>query len=136
MSKPQNPIAAFQDYWIDAAQRWIPSLDVLRQRGNDHFEHAATKPRHPCYFVGFLPEPMPGQTVEDVFRAEAVFIETVARRRPQAEGKPMVIANCQAGWQIMMMATLNPDLAEPIMLAGSPKSSNCSPPPRRERPDR
>ena len=25
---------------------------------------------HPCYFVGFLPEPMPGQTVEDVCRAE------------------------------------------------------------------
>ena len=193
MSKPQNPIAAVQDYWIDAAQRWILSLDVLRQRGNDHFEHAAMKAphvlnfkvelvadgrrfsrpvnyglarvvppedappdprkppivvvdpraghgpgiggmkdhseigaalkaRHPCYFVGFLPEPMPGQTVEDVFRAEAVFIETVARLHPQAEGKPIVIANCQAGWQIMMMAALNPDLAGPIMLAGSPLS--------------
>jgi hypothetical protein len=26
---------------------------------------------HPCYFVGFLPEPVPGQTIEDVCRAEA-----------------------------------------------------------------
>jgi hypothetical protein len=26
---------------------------------------------HPCYFVGFLPNPMPGQTIEDVCGAEA-----------------------------------------------------------------
>ena len=193
MSDRKNPIGAFQDYWIDAAQRWMLSLDVLRQRGNNHFEHAAMKAphvldfkvelvadgrtlprpvnyglvrvvppvdappdpkkppiivvdpraghgpgiggmkhyseigaalkaRHPCYFVGFLPEPMPGQTVEDVFRAEAVFVETVAGLHAEAEGRPIVIANCQAGWQVMMMAALNPDLAGPIMLAGSPLS--------------
>jgi len=77
---------------------------------------------HPCYFVGFLPEPMPGQTVEDVCRAEAVFVEDVAARHPDAEGKPVIIANCQAGWQIMMMAAIRPDLTGPIMLAGSPLS--------------
>ena len=33
---------------------------------------------HPCYFVGFLPEPMPGQTIEDVCMAEAAFVEEVA----------------------------------------------------------
>jgi hypothetical protein len=125
------------EYWIDAWQRSILFLDVLRQRGNNSAEHNArsapnvlsfdvelvldgrslprpvnyglvriippkgtlidpTKrpfivfdPRachgpgiggmkhdseigvalaagHPCYFVGFLPEPMPGQTIEDV----------------------------------------------------------------------
>ncbi len=32
---------------------------------------------HPCYFVGFLPEPMPGQTIEDIARAEAIFLEKV-----------------------------------------------------------
>ena len=32
----------------------------------------AMKAGHPCYLVGFLPEPMPGQTLEDVGRAEAV----------------------------------------------------------------
>ena len=26
---------------------------------------------HPCYFIGFSPKPMPGQTIEDVCRAEA-----------------------------------------------------------------
>ena len=37
----------------------------------------ALKAGHPCYFVGFLPEPMPGQTIEDVCVAEAAFIEEV-----------------------------------------------------------
>ena len=32
----------------------------------------ALKAGHPCYFIGFLPEPMPGQTIEDVARAEGV----------------------------------------------------------------
>ena len=77
---------------------------------------------HACYFIGFLPEPVPGQTVEDVWRAEAAFVREVAARHPEAESKPVIIGNCQAGWQIMMMAALNPDLAGPIMLAGSPLS--------------
>ena len=77
---------------------------------------------HACYFVGFLPKPMPGQTIEDVCHAEAVFVEEVAERHPQAEGKPIVIANCQAGWQIMMMAATPAGATGPIMLAGSPLS--------------
>jgi len=31
----------------------------------------ALKAGHPCYFVGFLPDPMPGQTIQDVARTEA-----------------------------------------------------------------
>ena len=65
---------------------------------------------------------MPGQTIEDVCRAEAIFVEDVAARHPDAEGKPILIANCQAGWQIMMMAAINPNRTGPIMLAGSPLS--------------
>src|SRR3954447_1785811 len=185
-----GPVA---DYWIDAIQRSVLFLDVLRQRGNIARDHnarpapnvlhyqaellvdgrtldrpvnyalvrivppagmriAAEKrpfivvdPRaghgpgiggmkhdseigvalqagHPCYFVGFLPDPMPGQTIEDVCRAEALFVKAVAERHPDAEGKPVLIGNCQAGWQIMMMAAVNPDLCGPIMLAGSPLS--------------
>jgi hypothetical protein len=182
-----------QAYWIDAWQRSILTLDVLRRRAKDNEEHNAQNvpnvlqfkvelvcdgrklqrpvnyalvrvvppvgmqadlakppivvvdPRaghgpgiggmkqdseigvglaagHPCYFVGFLPNPIPGQTVEDVCLAEAVFIEEVVKRHPDAEGKPIIIANCQAGWQIMMMAAINPNLPGPIMLAGSPLS--------------
>src|SRR6201982_3156446 len=134
------------DYWVDAWQRSILLLDVLRQRGNNSIEHNARKepnvlsfdaelvldgrslprpvnyglvriiplqgtsvdpnkrpfivfdPRaghgpgiggmkhdseigvalaagHPSYFVGFLPEPVTGQTIEDVCHAEARLVE-------------------------------------------------------------
>ncbi|MGZ6164412.1 MAG: DUF3141 domain-containing protein, partial [Myxococcaceae bacterium] len=61
---------------------------------------AALAAGHACYFIGFLPDPVPGQTVEDVCLTEAAFLEEVAARHPEADGKPVVIANCQAGWQI------------------------------------
>jgi pimeloyl-ACP methyl ester carboxylesterase len=181
------------EYWVDAWQRSILLLDVLRQRGNNYVEYNARKaphvlsfdaelvldgrslprpvnyglvrivppkgiaidrrkrpfivfdPRaghgpgiggmkhdseigvalaagHPCYFVGFLPHPMPGQTVEDVCEAEARFVEDVVARHPEADGKPCLIGNCQAGWQVMMMSAIHPDLVGPIMLVGSPLS--------------
>jgi pimeloyl-ACP methyl ester carboxylesterase len=82
----------------------------------------AFKAGHPCYFVGFLPEPMPGQTIEDVARAEAIFLEKVINLHPDAEGKPCVIGNCQAGWAVMMLASTRPELFGPIIVAGSPLS--------------
>jgi pimeloyl-ACP methyl ester carboxylesterase len=82
----------------------------------------ALRAGHPVYFIGFLPKPEPGQTIEDVCHAEGTFIEDVAQRHAEAEGKPIVIANCQAGWQTMMMAAIRPDLTGPIILAGSPLS--------------
>jgi hypothetical protein len=182
-----------QDYLVDAWQRWVLSLDTLRERGNIYFRESERRapnvlqfafelvmdgrqlprpvnyalvriippegtpqdsgkppvvvvdPRaghgpgiggmkhdseigvalaagHPCYFIGFLPAPVAGQTVEDVCVAEAAFIAEVAHRHQQVEGKPIIIGNCQAGWQIMMMAALNPTLCGPILLAGSPLS--------------
>ena len=80
----------------------------------------AMKAGHPCYFIGFLPEPMPGQTIERIARAEAVFIETVISRHPEADGKPCVIGNCQAGWAVMILASLRPELFGPIIVAGAP----------------
>src|SRR5262249_57583853 len=82
----------------------------------------ALKAGHPCYFVGFLPEPMPGQTIADIARAEAVFLEKVIALHPQADGKPCVVGNCQAGWAIMILAALRPQLFGPIIVAGSPLS--------------
>src|SRR6195952_54961 len=75
---------------------------------------------HPCYFIGFLPDPMPGQTIETIARAEAVFIEKVTALHPDADGKPCVIGNCQAGWAIMILASLRPELFGPIIVAGAP----------------
>ena len=82
----------------------------------------ALRAGHPCYFVGFLPYPEPGQTVEDVVEAEIAFLRRVIERHPKTAEKPMVVGNCQAGWQIMMAAALEPDLFGPILIAGSPLS--------------
>jgi pimeloyl-ACP methyl ester carboxylesterase len=82
----------------------------------------ALKAGHPCYFIGFLPMPEPGQTLQDVAAAEAVFLERVIALHPNADGKPAVIGNCQAGWAVMMVAALRPDLFGPIIVAGSPLS--------------
>lgn len=186
-----GPFAAAMEYMVDAAQRSLLFIDVMRQSGNQYREHLAEtaphvldyeaevvldgrtldrpvnyilvriippddvsvdparrpfvvvdpraghgpgiggfkadseigvafKAGHPCYFVGFLPEPMPGQTIEDIARAEAIFLERVITLHPQADGKPCVIGNCQAGWAVMMLASLRPELFGPIIIAGSP----------------
>ncbi|AJY51759.1 DUF3141 domain-containing protein [Halomonas sp. KO116] len=83
---------------------------------------AALSAGHPCYFIGFGPDPEPGQTIEDVVLAEVAFLEKVIALHPHSEGKPAVVANCQAGWQILMAATLRPELFGPIIVAGTPVS--------------
>jgi len=82
----------------------------------------ALRAGHPCYFVMFFPEPVPGQTIASVARAEAVFLEEVNARHPNAEGKPFVIGNCQGGWALMLLAAAAPHLVGPVLLAGSPIS--------------
>ncbi|ASY57018.1 DUF3141 domain-containing protein [Sinorhizobium sp. CCBAU 05631] len=82
----------------------------------------AMRAGHPCYFIGFLPVPVPGQTIEDIARAEAAFLEAVMARHPDADGKPCVIGNCQAGWAVMILASLRPELFGPIIIAGTPLS--------------
>ncbi len=82
----------------------------------------ALKVGHPCYFVMFYPQPVPGQTIESVCSAEAQFLLKVNELHPGAEGKPFVIGNCQGGWALMMLAALAPQLVGPILLAGSPIS--------------
>src|SRR4051795_11064977 len=184
-------VASAVEYMMDAGQRSVLFLDVLRRRGDQYREHVAqtaphvlqyaaeliidgrkleqpvnyalvriippegveidlkrrpfivVDPRaghgpgiggfkadseigvamqagHPCYFVGFLPDPMPGQTIERIARAEALFIEKVISRHPEADGKPCVIGNCQAGWAVMILASLRPELFGPIIVAGAP----------------
>lgn len=184
-------VASGVEYMIDAGQRSVLLLDVMRQRGDQYREHVAQtaphvlqyaaeliidgrkldepvnyalvriippsgveidlerrpfivvdpraghgpgiggfkadseigvalKAGHPCYFVGFLPDPMPGQTIERIARAEALFIEKVISLHPRADGKPCVIGNCQAGWAVMILASLRPDLFGPLIIAGAP----------------
>src|ERR1700709_2103259 len=83
----------------------------------------AMKAGHPCYFIGFMPEPMPGQTIGDIAHAEGTFLEKVIALHPDADGKPCVIGNCQAGWAVMILASLRPELFGPLIIPGAPLSS-------------
>src|SRR5579863_794835 len=114
---------------IDAAQRPFVIVDPRAGHGPgiggfkaDSEIGVAFKAGHPCYFIGFLPDPMPGQTIGDIARAEAAFLEKVIALHPDADGKPCVIGNCQAGWAVMMLAAIRPELFGPIIVAGSPLS--------------
>lgn len=82
----------------------------------------ALRAGHPCYFIGFLPVPVAGQTLEDIGRAQAEFLRIVAERHPKAEGKPCVMGNCQAGWALAMLAAVKPGIVGPMILAGAPLS--------------
>src|ERR1700760_2395604 len=184
-------VAKAVEYMVDAGQRSVLFLDIMRQRGDQYRKHAAqtaphvlsyaaelimdgrkleqpvnyvlvrivppegteidmkrrpfvvVDPRaghgpgiggfkadskigvairgeHPSYFIGSLPEPMPGQTIERIAHAEAIFIEKVIERHPKADGKPCVIGNCQAGWAVMILASLRPELFGPLIIAGAP----------------
>jgi pimeloyl-ACP methyl ester carboxylesterase len=82
----------------------------------------ALRAGHPVYFVTFFPEPEPGQTIEDIGRAEVLFIRKVGELHPEGDGKPVVVGNCQAGWAIMMVAAAAPHDVGIVAVAGSPLS--------------
>jgi pimeloyl-ACP methyl ester carboxylesterase len=82
----------------------------------------AFKAGHPVYFIGFTVDPLEGQTIEDVAVAHTIFLQKVIELHPRAEGKPMLIGNCQAGWHALMAACIRPDLTGPVVLAGAPVS--------------
>ena len=77
---------------------------------------------HPCYFIGFSPTPEPEQTIEKIMLAEGQFIAHVRKLHPQIDEKPVIIGNCQAGWAVMLLAAIFPELCGPIIVAGSPLS--------------
>lgn len=76
---------------------------------------------HPVYFILFLTQPVPGQTIADVQQCQIYFLEEVAKRHPQAL-KPAIIGNCQAGWAAALIAADRPDVTGPLVLNGSPLS--------------
>jgi len=82
----------------------------------------AMRAGHPCYFVGFTPHPVPGQTIEDIMHAQTQFLEKIISLHPQCDSKPCVVGNCQAGWAVMMAAAARPELFGPVIISGSPLS--------------
>lgn len=119
-------IAPPKDIEIDLTRRPFVIVDPRAGHGSgiggfkaDSEIGVALKAGHPCYFVGFLPESMLGQTIEDIGRAEAVFLEKVIALRSKADGKPCIIGNCQAGWAIMMLAAIRPNCSVRLSLLAS-----------------
>jgi hypothetical protein len=76
---------------------------------------------HPVYFIHFSARPEPGQQFLDVIEGQVKFFERVVELHPDAP-RPFVIGNCQAGYQVLMVAMLRPDLFGPCLIAGSPMS--------------
>src|SRR5258707_244343 len=194
-------VASAVEYMVDAGQRRVLLLDIMRQRGDQYREHlaepapnvlsyaveliidgrkleqpvnyalvrnippkgveidlkrrpfvvidpraghgpgiggfkadseigVAMKAGHPCYFIGFLPEPMPGQTIERIARAEAIFLEKVIERHPDADGKPCFIGNTPSEGRIKMSEGAAVDLRNirsPIVVFCS-AGDNITPP--------
>lgn len=82
----------------------------------------AMRAGHAVYFITFRQEPEEKQTLLKVMLAEARFIEEIIARHPQCRAKPVVIGNCQAGWAMMALNALRPELFGPLMVVGSPLS--------------
>lgn len=82
----------------------------------------AMRAGHTVYFVTFRPEPEENQTLVTVMEAEARFMQEVIARHPQCPAKPVVIGNCQAGWAMMALNALHPELFGPLMIVGAPVS--------------
>jgi hypothetical protein len=76
---------------------------------------------HPVYFVGFFPEPCPGQTLADVLRALHRFVQEVVGRHPDV-APPILYGNCQAGWAVALLSADCEGLTGPAVLNGSPLS--------------
>ncbi len=122
-------IRAPQGITVDPAKRPVVVVDPRAGQGAgvggfkaDSEIGFALRAGHPVYFVGFYPEPVPGQTLEDIGAAESRFLEEVIRRHPGADNKPFVIGNCQAGWAVAALASVRPDLTGPVAIIGAPLS--------------
>ncbi len=76
---------------------------------------------HHTYFVSFSPHPCAGQTLSDVERLEARFLEIVHGRHPDLP-RPVVYGNCQAGWATAMLGADRPDVTGVMVLNGAPMS--------------
>ena len=118
-----------QGVTVDPAKRPVVVVDPRAGHGSgvggfklDSEIGFALRAGHPVYFIGFYTEPIPGQTLVDIGKAESRFLEEVIRRHPGAGDKPFVIGNCQAGWAVAALAAVRPELTGPVAFVGAPLS--------------
>ena len=70
----------------------------------------ALRAGHPVYFVAFYPGARARPDHRRYRMGRGAVPAQGAEQHPEADGKPMVVGNCQAGWAIMMLAAAAPDL--------------------------
>lgn len=109
----------------------LPALIIVDPRGGHGagiggFKEDSTlgeslRAGHPTYFIAFSHAPEPEQTLEAVGKAQIQFVEWVSNQHPEG-GKPVIIGNCQAGWAVMGLAALRPELPGLIIINGAPLS--------------
>ena len=103
---------------IDPRAGHGPGIGGFKQGSEAGF---ALRAGHPVYFAVFTPDPVEGQTLADVSKAETEFLRIIGERHP-TRGKPVIIGNCQGGWAAMLVGALDPDRAGPIVVNGAPMS--------------
>ncbi len=113
---------------VDAKRRPYVIIDPRGGHGpgiggfkDDSQVGVALRAGHPVYFVMFFRDPVPGQTLLDVCRAECEFVRRVRELHPKAP-KPAIVGNCQGGWSAMMLAAASPDDTGPVVVVGAPMS--------------
>jgi len=103
---------------IDPRAGQVPGIGGFK---DDSQVGVALRAGHPVYFLIFFACPEPGQTILDVTAVEQVFIKKVGELHPDSN-KPVLVGNCQAGWAVMMLASLDPDDVGVILINGAPLS--------------
>lgn len=103
---------------IDPRAGHGPGIGGFKQDSEAGF---ALRAGHPVYFAIFTPDPVEGQTLADVSKAEAEFVRIIGEAHP-TRGKPVIIGNCQGGWAAMLVGALDPDRSGPIVVNGAPMS--------------
>ena len=86
----------FQEYWIDAWQRSILTLDVLRERGNTFVERATENAPH---VLGFAFDPvLDGRTLASAGQLRSRRASSLPRARSIDPAKPpFVVVDPRAG---------------------------------------
>ena len=90
-----NAFSAASDYWIDAVQRSLMFFDVLRQRGNNYFEHeAAGKPP----LLGFGYEVViDGRDLEPPVNYMLLRVVPEPQHKANPKKRPIVVIDPRAG---------------------------------------
>ena len=70
-----------RSWWSTRAPATAPASAASRRQSE---VGVALRAGHPVYFVTFFPQPEPGQTIEDVGRAEVIFLRKVCELHPDA----------------------------------------------------